>query len=110
MHDYRILSPSLEGFLSDGALVYDGLKRPVEVLRVLDGPCSKGGAGSAKGTGPKNEDDVRVLEQYFHDLYGVFIKRLSMFFVNAGVDFEESVKLQAMLQEMIKVKTHLCRP
>lgn len=45
-----------------------------------------------------------MLEEYFHDLYGVFMKRLSHFIVEPIACDGDAVKLQAMLQEMIKVK------
>ena len=45
-----------------------------------------------------------MLEDYFHDLYGVFMKRLSHFIVEPVACDGDGVKLQAMLQEMIKVK------
>ena len=108
IRDYRFVSPSLDGVLNDAALSYEGLKRPLELLRVLDGPSSKGKGpdGAAKKDG-SSEDVVhqeKVLEQYFHDLYGIFMKKLSYFVVESETSSSETVTLQAMLQEMIKVK------
>lgn len=103
MRDYQIVSPSLEGVLRHDSLLYDGIKRPVELLRVLDGPLSKGKTGE-KGSRRSVEEDQKVLGEYFQDLYGTFMKRLSYFIVDSEIASDETVKLQAMLQEMIKVK------
>jgi len=94
--DYNVTSPSLGGFLTHDSLVYEGIRRPSEILRAFDGP----GAGSLS---PKAGED-KILEQYFYDLYGVFMKRLSQFVLSADASDSETVKLQAMLQEMIKIK------
>lgn len=109
LREYQIVSPSLEGVLCEDILTYEGLKRPVEILRVCDGPASKGMPSAAKEAedGQKTvrtEQEQKVIEDYFHDLYGIFMKKLSYFIVGSEVSAEDSVKLQAMLQEMIKVK------
>jgi len=104
IRDYQIASPSLEGVLSEGNLVYEGISRPSEILRVLDGPSSKGNSGSAAKGQKKTEAERKILEDYFHDLYGVFMKKLSHFIVEAEVSSENGVKLLALLQEMIKIK------
>ncbi len=89
--------PSLDGVLSHDSLAYEGIRRPVEVLRAFDGPAAK-----PRGTHSPHED--KILERYFYDLYGVFMKRFSAFVLEAEVADMEAVDLQAMLQEMIKVK------
>jgi hypothetical protein len=106
MRDYQIASPSLEGVLNHDSLLYDGVKRPIELLRVLDGPASKGmdKLRPAKQDHKCTEDERKILEDYFHDLYGIFMNKLSFFVVRSASDSDETVKLQAMLQEMIKVK------
>ena len=107
MRDYQIISPSLEGVLNHDSLLYDGIERPIELLRILDGPRSKGQESigrKCKEEGNDNGKDVKVLESYFHDLYGIFMKKLAYFVVNSDIASDETVKLQAMLQEMIKVK------
>ncbi|MFA6601549.1 MAG: hypothetical protein WCT02_01635 [Candidatus Paceibacterota bacterium] len=104
MRDYQMVSPSLEGVLSHDSLVYEGLKRPLELLRVLDGPASKSFPKSEGSRKESSRTDRKVLEEYFHDLYGVFMKKLSFFIVEPDPVADETVKLQAMLQEMIKVK------
>lgn len=95
IRDYQIVSPSLEGVLSHDSIEYEGMRRPTSLLRALDAP-SPGHA--------RKPEDQKVLEEYFHDLYGIFMKRLSYFIVESESRPDDSVKLQAMLQEMIKVK------
>jgi hypothetical protein len=106
MRDYQIASPSLEGVLNHSSLLYEGLNRPIALLRVLDGPATKGKSKEypAKQDVERSEEDQKVLERYFHDLYGIFMNKLSFFVVQSSSDSDETVKLQAMLQEMIKVK------
>lgn len=129
MRDYQIVSPSLEGVLNHDSLLYDGIKRPIEILRILDGPSAKGRESEARSkkreagskenlelevVGPKrrrvgknselSESDFKILQEYFYDLYGVFMKRLSHFLVEGDISSDDGIKLQAMLQEMIKVK------
>jgi hypothetical protein len=81
--------------------MYEGLRRPVEALRAMDGP------GARKGD--RRTRESKLLEQYFYDLYGVFMKKLSGFVLEAGPADAEAVKLQALLQEMIKVKRLMVR-
>ncbi len=101
IRDYDLASPSLEGVLNDGSLVYEGIKRPIEILRVFDGPASKGPGGKRRN---KSEEERKILQEYFQDLYGVFMKKLSHFIVEADLSSEDGVKLLALLQEMIKIK------
>ena len=95
--NYGLLMPSLDGVLSHESLVYEGVERPIEVLRAFDSP-----AAASKTSHPAHEG--KVLERYFYDLYGVFMKRLSQFILESEPSDLETVNLQAMLQEMIKVK------
>lgn len=104
IRDYQIASPSLEGVLNDSGLIYEGLKRPTEILRVLDGPAAKGLSGSESKKPKKTDADRKILEEYFHDLYGVFMKKLSHFIVEIEPSSEDGIKLLALLQEMIKIK------
>jgi hypothetical protein len=103
IRDYQIVSPSLEGVLNHDSVTYEGLKRPTELLRVLDGPAAKGDAGNAAKRG-RSDSERKILEGYFHDLYGVFMKKLSHFVVEPDPASEDGVKLLALLQEMIKIK------
>ncbi len=100
IRDYQIVSPSLDGVISHDLLSYEGIVRPNEILRVLDGPSSKGNGKKA----PRTEEERRVLEAYFNDLYGVFMKKLSLFVTEPDIPHDEAIKLQALLQEMIKVR------
>jgi hypothetical protein len=106
MRDYQIISPSLEGVLNHSSLLYEGISRPLDLLRVLDGPASKGTDQNNPTRLDKkmNDEEQKVLSQYFQDLYGIFMKKLSFFVVEAYSNSDEIVKLQAMLQEMIKIK------
>jgi len=88
--------------LTHGSIAYEGLKRPVEILRVFDGPAAKGPYGGKKPQ--KTGDEQKILESYFHDLYGVFMKKLSHFVVDPEPSAENGVNLLALLQEMIKIK------
>lgn len=101
MRDYQVISPSLEGILSHEYLSYDNIKRPIEILRIMDGPASKGSDPVC------TEDQMKILSQYFQDLYSVFIKKLSDFSIESAFLDQEGVRLQALLQEMIKVKKML---
>ena len=106
--DYELVSPSLEGILSHESLSYEGFSRPLELLRALDGPATKSSSRRTKNnTGTdiiKNEQDRKVLEDYFHDLHGIFMKKLSYFIVQSEITPEDRVTLQAMLQEMLRIK------
>ncbi|MDE2038296.1 MAG: hypothetical protein KGI69_03705 [Patescibacteria group bacterium] len=94
--DYEIVSPSLEGILSEVAVEYEGVRRPTEILRAMDGPAAGPEAEPACGR--------KILERYFYDIYGIFMKKLSHFVLDPGPGDQDTVKLQALLQEMIKVK------
>ncbi len=102
-----VVSPSLEGVLNHGTLTYEGLKRPVEVLRVLDGPATRGATGNKRAP---TVEQAKVLEEYFNDIYGVFMKKLSFFVVSSSTKADDIVKLQALFQEMIKIKSLINRP
>ncbi len=106
MRDYQIASPSLEGVLRHNSLLYEGINRPLDLLRVLDGPSSKGTDKDDRTRLDKkmNNEEQKVLLQYFQDLFGIFMKKLSFFVVESYSDSDETIKLQAMLQEMIKIK------
>ena len=109
LRDYMLVSPSLDGILSHETLSYEGIERPIEIIRALDGPAKRkvGKIGEGKDdviVSPLTEAEHEVLEKYFHDLYGVFMKKLSQFVIAPDAQPNDIVQLQAMLQEMIKVK------
>ncbi len=91
MKTYTITLPSLDGLLSDDNLYFEGINRPSEVYRFRDGNESP-------------EDMVVVLEKYFNDVYNLFLRKLSTYAMFDKTDLEEELKMQALLQELIKVK------
>lgn len=95
--NYSYASPSLAGVLTHESLQYDGVTRPVEIMKILDGP------GPARQR-TRRSYEGKMLERYFYDLYGVFMKKLSGFVLEPRPPQADEVKLQALLQEMIRVK------
>jgi hypothetical protein len=55
-------------------------------------------------TKPKRTHESKVLEQYFYDLYGVFMKRFSTYVLDPKSTAADELKLTALLQEMIKIR------
>lgn len=106
MRDYQIASPSLEGVLNHSSILYEGIKRPIELLRVLDGPATKSQDKSKPTMYDRviTKEDAMILRDYFHDLYEVFMKKFSNFVIADYSESDENIKLQAMLQEMIRIK------
>jgi hypothetical protein len=96
--DYQVVSPCLEGILCHESVEYEGIKRPPAVAKILDKPATH------RSINPPDFENRRVIEEYFHDLYGVLMKKLSQYAMQAEPPDGEAVKLQAMLQEFIKVK------
>lgn len=92
MKYYTTTSPSLDGIIADDPMYFEGVERPQALYTVRDG-------------GVAAPDSIELLERYFHDLHTLFLKKLSVFvsFENTGGD-EDSLKLQALLQELVKVK------
>ena len=92
MKTYNIISPSLVGIRSDDYLYFEGVSRPEEIYMIRD----------------NNEDifhkNIDVLEKYFNDVYNLLLRKLSAFATFEYITDEEETKLQALLQELIKVK------
>ncbi len=105
MRDYQLTSPSLDGILHHDSIVYEGIKRPFELLRIMDGPSTR-----SKKKGSIIDDVVytlseqKVIQEYLHDLQSLFMKKFSQFMVESESKPDEGVKLMAMLQELIKIK------
>lgn len=97
------MSPSVDGILAHDSILYGGVKRPTKLLRVYDSPARI----SLEHSGKKG--DKEEIERYFGDLHVVFMKRFSEFVVDREVVDEDTITMQAMLQEMIKVKKILIR-
>ena len=91
MKTYNIISPSLEGILSDDHLYFEGVRRPSAIYAVRDGQSI-------------STQDIGIMEKYFNDIYNLFLRKLSSFCAFGHADDEETAKIQALLQEMIKVK------
>lgn len=99
---YSIRTPSLDGVLSHSDLMYEGIQRPDEILRAFD-------SGVRTYRRSNQKEDQEVLERYFFDIYGVFLKKFSSFAISDYSSAEETVKLQALFQEMINVKKTLAK-
>ncbi len=106
MRDYQIASPSLEGVLNHSSILYDGLKRPIEILRIYDGPQTRSQIKEHNTIYDRKlaQDEQFILYDYFRDLHQIFLKKLSNFVVEDYSASDETIKLMAMLQEMIRVK------
>jgi hypothetical protein len=102
--DYQLVSPSLDGVLRHESLSYEGLRRPEEVMQILDGPATKGTHREGRAECAANSRERKILEQYFYDLYGIFMKKLSHYAVSCDTAPDEPLKMMAMLQEMFKVR------
>lgn len=98
IRDYSLTSPSLEGILLHESVSYEGLKRPVLLNRIFDKPSGM------RVINPDEMENKKIIEDYFRDLYGVLVKKLSQFVIDSETNIEESVKITAMLHELIKVK------
>lgn len=90
------LTPSLAGVLSDDYLYFEGISRPQVFFALRDG--REVGEDERAGS-------ILVLEQYFNDLYNLFLRKLTGFASGAPTSEEDAVKLQALLQELIKIKS-----
>ncbi len=99
MNHYRIISPSLDGVIRHDVMIYEGIQRPNEVMKIFDRP-----AGDGYRYYPTSEPEREILERYFHDVYGIFLKKLSSYVLSGESNDEEDIKLIALLQEMIKIK------
>lgn len=91
MNTYNIISPSINGILSDDHLYFEGVFRPSEIYTVMDG-------------GETSYRNIDILEKYFNDIYNLFLRKLSAFAGFEHITDEEETKLQALLQELMKVK------
>lgn len=83
--------PTISGVLSDDYLYFEGTSRPQAFFTLRD------------GAHVKDAHELLELERYWNDLYNLFLRKLTDF-AGGPVSDEESLKLQALLQELIKVK------
>ncbi len=89
MKNYII--PNLTGVLSDDYLYFEGTSRPQAFFTLRDGDL--------------DEKAIYELEQYWNDMYNLFLRKLTVFAGVSPISDEEVLKLQALLQELIKVKS-----
>lgn len=94
MKNYSTIVPSIDGVLSDDLLYFEGIRRPTRISIIKDSIDISG-------------DNLDILEKYFNDIYNLFLKKLSAFALVESTTDEEALKLQALLQELIKVKSLL---
>lgn len=52
----------------------------------------------------KIKGEQEILEQYFYDIYGLLLKRLSSFMLAENYSMEDGLKLEGLLHEIVKVK------
>jgi hypothetical protein len=95
MKTYNINLPSIDGLISDDQLYFEGVSRPSQlyVIRDQDSISDK-----------DIEEKTDVLEKYFNDIYNLFLRKLSSFAIFEYTNDEDAIKMQALLQELIKVK------
>ena len=93
-----VMSPSLDGILSHDSIVYDGLVRPTEVIRAFDKPKDE---QLSEQISPEKR---QILQDYWNDLYGLFMRKMGQFISDGEVSADMEVKLMAILQDLIKVK------
>lgn len=91
MKTYNIALPSVDGVISHDYLYFEGVKCPALVYKIRD-------SGIVSG------EDFSVLEKYFNDIYNLFLRKLSSFTMFEYTTDEETTKMQALLQELIKIK------
>ena len=97
MRDYTLVSPSLDGILCHEDSRYGDFSRPKEIQVIFDRP----GLSLVELDTPQKK---KTVELYWNDLYTVFLRRLTDFASQSTTTHHDAVKLQAMLQEMIKIK------
>ena len=95
MNTYSITSPSIGALLSDDNLYFEGIKRPL---------ISFGLGENLNATATNAHENIAILERYFSDIHNLFLKKFADFSSSESTSNETTIKLQALLQEMIKVK------
>lgn len=91
MKIYNVTSPSIDGLISDDQLYFEGVSRPPQLYFIRD-------------QGINSNEKTDVLEKYFNDIYNLFLRKLSSFAMFESLNDEDAIKMQALLQELIKVK------
>lgn len=98
MKTYTLASPSLEGLLTDDHFYFEGIERPLELFFFRDNAFSNIDPHKSK------TETIEVLDKYLTDIYDLFLKKLISFRAEEQATTENSVKLQALLQEIVKTK------
>ena len=92
------MSPSLDGILCHDSVVYEGINRPNEVIRAFDKPRNE------QVPEHVSSEKLQILQDYFNDLYGLFMRKMGQFISDHEISADMEVKLMAILQDLIKVK------
>lgn len=80
--------------LNETGVYFEGVKRPLGLMVVNDTPPE------SSVTNPDNA----ILEQYFNDIYNLFLSRLTGLVVSNQITSVDSDKIKALLNEIIKVR------
>jgi hypothetical protein len=91
MNKYNLLFPSIDGILSDDQLYFEGINRPSKLFLIKDSLHI-------------SSSDFDVLEKYLNDVYNLLLRKISHYMSVDKPNEEETIKIQALLQELIKVK------
>lgn len=91
MKSYTLTIPNVHGVLSDDFLFFEGVSKPDNI-------------GIIRDSKDITDDNIVLLERYFNDIYNLFLRKFSSFAMFENVVDEDTIKLQALLQELIKVK------
>ncbi len=96
--DYNMSLPSLDGILRQHSIAYGNIQRPVIIEKIFDRPFHD------HKINPNDAEGRKIIEDYFHDLYSIFLKKLSHFAIESNPAIDEPVKLTALFQEILKIK------
>ena len=99
----KIVSERMYSFLANGSVCFEGFFRPsVRVLREDGQPLESPDERFVDQTRQK-----LMLENYFNDLYKLFLRKLAIFECQAVSAEEDTKRLVSLLGELIKVKEML---
>jgi hypothetical protein len=74
-------------------LFFEGTHRPQAFFALRDGDGDR-----------MNPEKIIELEKYWNDIYNLFLRKLTVFAGRTESGKDDELKLQALLQELIKVK------
>ncbi len=84
-------TPTLSGIISDDFLYFEGTPRPQSFFALRD-------------DGEVKKETMIELGQYWNDVYNLFLRKLTLFAGTEKTSTEETLKLQALLQELITTR------